>query len=192
MLRFGLTLLGLILTLPSCFVLFEENSPPPTIRVTGPDVLHAFGQPDADFGSDISTIGTKKDVFQPDAPMTNRNPATFPNMQGEMAIGNATGAQLTVRVRGLKPTVKLDCAMVGKAPQVLLARALLHQRPLGSSTAVARLALAAAVARAQRFWSMAAVWRCGSCSGLVQTTRRRCCPALWPQQYRSPVETATR
>lgn len=124
MLRFGLTLLGLILTLPSCFVLFEENSPPPTIRVTGPDVLHAFGQPDADFGSDISTIGTKKDVFQPDAPMTNRNPATFPNMQGEMAIGNATGAQLTVRVRGLKPTVKLDCAMVGKAPQVLLARAL--------------------------------------------------------------------
>lgn len=122
MLRTCTTLLGLLLTLPSCFVLFEDNSPPPTIRGSGPDAGDAFA--DLGFTKDATVKPDKPDIFQADAPMTNRNPQQFPNMQGEMAIGNATGAQLTVRVRGLKPTVKLDCASVAKAPQVLLARAL--------------------------------------------------------------------
>jgi hypothetical protein len=105
------TIAFLALLLPGCTWPFPEVQDPPPPMLEQPDTLDT----QHDGGSDL---------FQADGPMADLNPASFPDMPGEMAIGNATGVPLTVRVRGLKTTVALDCALVAKAPQVMLARAL--------------------------------------------------------------------
>ncbi|MSP92158.1 MAG: hypothetical protein EXR79_10210 [Myxococcales bacterium] len=73
------------------------------------------------------TVNKKPDVATaPDlwSPPPRRNPQAFPPLFTGLAIGNATGQQLVVRVRALRKTIALDCATVSQAPNVWLSRAL--------------------------------------------------------------------
>ena len=52
------------------------------------------------------------------------NPNNYPAISGAFALGNDTWKARTVRVRSLRPEVRLDCQVVAAAPTAALAKAL--------------------------------------------------------------------
>lgn len=112
-----------LLAAAGCDITFQQISVPP-------------GAPVTDAGTVVDAIpdapptklpdGQAPDLQNPPPDQSSWpvNPANFPPLQTDIAIGNATGNSLILRVRALKPAVQIDCAKVAKSPTAWLSRPL--------------------------------------------------------------------
>lgn len=114
MLRWTYVAVLIPLLLCGCELLLIDSPPPPQSPFQAPPqttdaVPQRSEAPDGSGG-------------WPDAPATQRNPNQFPAISANLAIGNATGQTLVVRVRTLHKGVQFDCATVAQAPSQWLSR----------------------------------------------------------------------
>lgn len=102
--------------LGGCFqmgVFPPDKDRPPVVADAFVSVVDSVNSPE---------VGGKDSTFTTD--VTRRTQQAFPSVVASLVLGNATGSTLVVRVRPLKQSVQLDCALVHKQPGLMLARAL--------------------------------------------------------------------